>query len=92
MRSTHFRRPAIVLYDRVQGGVGLAEVLFEAHREVLLAALDVVRSCECKFGCPGCVGPRAEAGELGKPAARRLLEHLSSGALASAAPVPEGEE
>lgn len=92
VRSTHFRRPAIVLYDRVQGGVGLAEVLFEAHREVLLAALDVVRGCECKFGCPGCVGPRAEAGELGKPAARRLLEHLSSGALASAAPIPEGEE
>ncbi|MCY3002238.1 MAG: DEAD/DEAH box helicase [Planctomycetota bacterium] len=92
VRSTHFRRPAIVLYDRVQGGVGLAEVLFEAHRDVLLAALDVVRGCECKYGCPGCVGPRAEAGELGKPAALRLLQHLSSGALARPAPVPEGEE
>lgn len=82
VRSTHFLRPAIVLYDRVQGGVGLAEVLFESHKDVLGAALEVVARCECKHGCPACVGPRAECGELGKLATRRLLEHLVSGAAA----------
>jgi DEAD/DEAH box helicase domain-containing protein len=82
VRSTHFLRPAIVLYDRVQGGVGLAEVLFESHRDVLNAALEVVTRCECRHGCPACVGPRAECGELGKTATRKLLEHLVSGSAA----------
>lgn len=87
VRSPHFLRPAIVLYDRVQGGVGLADVLFEAHRDVLLAALTVVEHCECRQGCPGCVGPRAECGALGKSAARRVLAHLCQGPLALERPL-----
>jgi DEAD/DEAH box helicase domain-containing protein len=79
VRSTHFLRPAIVLYDRVQGGVGLSEVLFESYRDVLRAALEVVAKCECQHGCPACVGPKAECGELGKVATRKLLEHLVAG-------------
>jgi DEAD/DEAH box helicase domain-containing protein len=91
VRSTHFRRPALWLFDRVQGGVGLADVLFEAHRDVLAAALDVVRRCECRSGCPGCVGPPAESGPLGKLAAQRVLEHLSAGEAAAAKPIEEAE-
>jgi DEAD/DEAH box helicase domain-containing protein len=85
IRSTHFARPALHLYDRVQGGVGLADLLFEGHREVLQAALEVVRRCECRSGCPACVGPPQEAGILAKDAAISVLEHLCAGAAPHAA-------
>ena len=86
VRSPTFGRPAIVLYDRVQGGVGLTETLFESHRDVVAAALSIVERCACKLGCPACVGPLAEAGALGKPAALRILRHLSQGARPQARP------
>ena len=81
VRAPHFLRPTIFLYDRVQGGVGLGELLFDAHRDVLQAALDVVATCECATGCPACVGPAHEAGVRGKETAAVLLRHLASGAL-----------
>ncbi len=80
VKSKHFRRPALVFYDMVQGGVGLSDLLFEAHREVLAAALDVLTRCECRSGCPVCVGPPEEVGALGKTTAARILEHLCAGA------------
>ncbi len=89
VRSTHFRRPAIVFYDRVQGGVGLSAQLFEAWPEVVRAALDVVDACECEQGCPACVGPVAQVGALGKATAREVLAHLATGRRLEPAPVPE---
>ncbi len=80
VRSPHFRRPAIYLWDRVMGGVGLGDLLFEAHREVFSAAREVVVGCECASGCPACVGPAHEAGVAGKATAARVLEHLAVGA------------
>jgi len=79
VRSPHFARPAIYLYDRVQGGVGLGELLFAEHRELLQAARGVVERCDCEAGCPACVGPVAEVGPLGKVTALRLLQHLAGG-------------
>jgi DEAD/DEAH box helicase domain-containing protein len=79
VRSPHFHRPALFLYDRVQGGVGLAELLFEGHREVLRAALEVAERCGCTLGCPACVGPAEEVGALGKETAVRVLRHLVAG-------------
>lgn len=76
VRSKHFRRPALFFYDRVQGGVGLSDLFFEAHREILGAALEVVTHCACQRGCPACVGAPEESGALGKASARRVLEHL----------------
>jgi DEAD/DEAH box helicase domain-containing protein len=96
VRSPHFRRPAIYLWDRVMGGVGLGDLLFEAHREVFAAAREVVVGCECVGGCPACVGPAHESGLDGKDTARRVLTHLASGLeLTEADPaegVPEDEE
>ncbi len=83
VRSPHFQRPALFLYDRVQGGVGLGELVFEAHRDMLSAAREVIESCACELGCPACVGPVAEVGPLGKETAQRMLAHLASG------PAPE---
>jgi DEAD/DEAH box helicase domain-containing protein len=79
VRSPHFRRPAIFLYDAVQGGVGLSEILFRSQRALLSAALEVIARCACTHGCPACVGPLEEVGALGKETARRILEHLLAG-------------
>ncbi|QDV07476.1 ATP-dependent RNA helicase DbpA [Planctomycetes bacterium Poly30] len=83
IKSPHFGQPTIFLYDKVQGGVGLGELLFAAHRSMFTAALDVVSRCSCEIGCPACVGPVAEVGPLGKEIVTRLLEHLGAG------PAPE---
>ena len=79
VRSTHFRRPAIVFYDAVQGGVGLSEILFQVWRQLASAALDIVAHCPCTNGCPGCVGPVEEVGPLGKETAAKVLAHLAHG-------------
>ncbi len=79
VKSPHFDCPALYLYDRVSGGVGLAELLFSEFRSVLEAARDVALSCACRAGCPACVGPPGEVGELGKETALRILEHLIQG-------------
>jgi DEAD/DEAH box helicase domain-containing protein len=81
VKSPHFGRPTLFLYDKVQGGVGLGELLFNAHRDLLAAALDVVTRCSCPAGCPACVGPTAEVGPLGKETVERLLIHLAGGAV-----------
>lgn len=81
VKSPHFGCPTIFLYDRVQGGVGLSELLFEAHRDLFGAALDVVSRCSCEIGCPACVGPVAEVGPDGKAVAMKLLLHFAGGAM-----------
>ncbi len=78
VRSPHLRRPVIYLYDGVPGGVGLAERLYERHRELVAAARDLVSACPCQGGCPACTGPRLETGGDGKRQARRLLEQLAA--------------
>ena len=44
---------------------------------LLEQALQVVRDCACRQGCPGCVGPVGEIGEDGKATAIALLEALT---------------
>jgi DEAD/DEAH box helicase domain-containing protein len=70
----------VYLYDGVPGGVGLAERLFDRHDELISGALGLVESCGCSDGCPACVGPRLEAGGLGKQHALRLLRMLDGSA------------
>ncbi len=83
VKSPHFDRPAIYLYDRVQGGVGLSAKFFGVAGDVLLAALAVVERCGCAAGCPACVGPLEEVGPLGKSTALDILRHLTSAPLRS---------
>jgi DEAD/DEAH box helicase domain-containing protein len=85
VRSPHFLCPAIFLYDAVQGGVGLAELLYAGHRRLVDTALDVVMHCACRRGCPACVGPPEEVGALGKECAQRILAHLAQGRLEACA-------
>lgn len=92
VRSPHFRRPALFLYDRVQGGVGLAELVFQGARELLGAALEVVLACGCERGCPACVGPVEEVGPLGKETATKILRHLARGPAPRAVALEEAGE
>ena len=87
VKARHFRRPTLFLYDRVQGGVGLGGILFHAHREILRVAREVVARCDCRSGCPACVGTAAQVGPEGKRIAERVLTHLAEGPPPEAAPV-----
>ncbi len=55
--------PTVYLYDNFPGGVGLSEPLFERAHELVRLAWSAVGQCECKAGCPACVGPVLAADE-----------------------------
>jgi DEAD/DEAH box helicase domain-containing protein len=75
----HFEAPALVLYDRVPNGVGLAERIFRVHRDILAAALALVQKCSCRSGCPSCIGPSAGLGGRSKGVARAILQGMLDG-------------
>jgi DEAD/DEAH box helicase domain-containing protein len=81
-RAPHTGTPAVFVYERYPGGVGMSARLFETAGAVMAAAHDLVSHCGCESGCPSCVGPALEVGEEGKTVALRLLE------LASLVPAP----
>ena len=76
----HFEAPALILYDRVPNGVGLAERIFRVHREILGAALRLVQKCACRSGCPSCIGPSAGLGGRSKAVAATILHGMLRGA------------
>lgn len=47
--------PTIFIYDKVPGGVGLAEKLFKDRGALMNAAYQLVKGCKCHDGCPGCL-------------------------------------
>jgi DEAD/DEAH box helicase domain-containing protein len=79
VRSPHFERPVVYLYDGVPGGVGLASRLFERHAELVTGARALVDDCPCSAGCPACTGPRLETGDGAKRLALRLFTLLADG-------------
>jgi DEAD/DEAH box helicase domain-containing protein len=66
----------VFLYDRVPGGVGLAERLFEVREMLLGACLEAARVCPCEDGCPSCVGPQVERESPAKASAVAMLKRL----------------
>jgi DEAD/DEAH box helicase domain-containing protein len=69
-------RPSIFIYDQVPAGIGFSEKLFELHDELIARALELVTECECKDGCPSCVGPGGENGLGGKLETIEILKVL----------------
>jgi DEAD/DEAH box helicase domain-containing protein len=63
VKSQHNGMPTVTLYDRVAGGIGFAERLYELHTTLLEATRDLVMACGCLSGCPACVGPSLEVEE-----------------------------
>jgi DEAD/DEAH box helicase domain-containing protein len=74
LRSPDTGVPTIFVYENTPGGVGYSRKIFDLHRDLLTASLELIRSCECSNGCPSCVGPVLEVGERGKESALRILE------------------
>lgn len=68
--------PTVYLYDNFPGGVGLSEPLFVRAKELLHSALETVRGCECKAGCPACVGPVLAADEQRDTTPRALTARV----------------
>ena len=68
--------PTLILYDNCPGGIGLSQKAFGMREMLLEKALQVVRDCGCRQGCPSCVGPVGEIGEDGKETAVYLLKEL----------------
>jgi DEAD/DEAH box helicase domain-containing protein len=86
-RSPFTRAPTVYVYERLAGGVGLAEKLYAVHADLQGAAAAHVAACRCAAGCPSCVGPSGgQPGSLSavpgrqldrKQAALRLLRALA---------------
>jgi DEAD/DEAH box helicase domain-containing protein len=72
-------QPGLVIYDDVPGGIGFSQRLFELHDELMQRALELVQECECKDGCPSCVGPGGENGLGGKAETLEILKLLQAG-------------
>ncbi|PWB50916.1 MAG: ATP-dependent helicase [Anaerolineales bacterium] len=70
-------KPAVILYDKIPGGIGLSERLYEIHAELMLRGCELVEACACEDGCPSCVGPGGEVGYGGKREALALLKVLA---------------
>jgi DEAD/DEAH box helicase domain-containing protein len=73
-RAPHTGTPAVFVYERYPGGVGMSARLLEMASAVIRAGHELVASCACESGCPSCVGPALEVGEDGKQVTLRLLE------------------
>jgi DEAD/DEAH box helicase domain-containing protein len=48
--------PTLFLYDRYAGGVGFAETAYDRVEELMQACLQLILDCDCREGCPSCVG------------------------------------
>jgi DEAD/DEAH box helicase domain-containing protein len=81
LRAPFSEKPTIYLYETYPGGVGFSEKLFSHHDQLFRAAISLVSGCECKEGCPSCVGPALEVGEHGKRGAVRLARLALGGAV-----------
>ena len=61
--------PTVFLYDNYPGGVGLSEPLWRRQAELVRKAQELVEACDCKAGCPACVGPAFDTGKGPTPRA-----------------------
>ncbi len=60
--------PTLFLFDAVAGGIGLSIRIFECIDRLLQDARRLIAGCQCRTGCPACVGPSEELFDLRKSA------------------------
>ncbi len=72
--------PAIVIYEEAVGGLGFSEHLCDIHPDLIHQAYLLVKGCECKDGCPSCVGPGGENGAGSKKQTLAILEVMRTNA------------
>lgn len=64
VKAAHNEKPTIFFYDRYPGGVGLSEKIYMDFEQVLNGASEMVSNCQCKSGCPSCVGTETTASNV----------------------------
>ena len=74
-------QPRIFVYDNYPGGIGFSDPLFRVHEDLLARTRQLIASCECERGCPGCVGPIGDTGPLAKTVAVRILDSIATAAI-----------
>ncbi|MCD4692636.1 MAG: DUF1998 domain-containing protein, partial [Calditrichales bacterium] len=77
VRSPFSQKPAVYVYDKFQGGIGLSKKLFSIDRVVLRAVKEHIQSCSCVSGCPSCVGPTLEGSLFGKESGLKILSLIN---------------
>jgi DEAD/DEAH box helicase domain-containing protein len=70
--------PRIFVYDNYPGGIGFSEPLFAMDEELRRRTHELIAGCECKNGCPTCVGPIGNTGPLAKTVALRILDLIGA--------------
>ncbi|MEH6413951.1 DEAD/DEAH box helicase [Pseudomonas sp. CGJS7] len=65
--------PTVYLYDNFPGGVGLSEPLWLRQAELIARAGELVGRCDCRAGCPACVGPVLASDETGQSVTPKAL-------------------
>jgi DEAD/DEAH box helicase domain-containing protein len=73
-----FFEPNLYLYDAYPGGIGFSEPLFRTHDLLMKKTRELIAACECKEGCPSCVGPAGDLASRAKEAALAILDRLSA--------------
>ena len=72
------QRPTIIFYERVPGGIGFSQRLYDLHQTILVNGYRLINTCGCNDGCPSCVGPGGEFGSGGKKEALAILAKMIS--------------
>ncbi len=70
----------LFLYDAFPEGIGISRRLFQNYETLSAKALEVIRGCSCREGCPKCIiSPRCGNNNepLHKNSARAILESLA---------------
>ena len=73
-RQTH--APTLFVFDRIPGGIGLSEEVFDLCADLLAKAAELVRDCRCASGCPSCIGPEAAMNGRSKEQVVRLASAM----------------
>jgi len=76
VRDPFSSKPALYVYDKYQGGIGLSKKLYNLDETLVRATLDHIRTCACPNGCPSCVGPSIEISETAKSHAIAILQRM----------------
>lgn len=56
MDSSNLGTAAAFVYDVYPGGLGYAENAYRRFEDILAATEELIAGCECRDGCPSCVG------------------------------------
>ena len=70
------REQKAYLVENYPGGIGIARKALERWRSILKTGIDVAEDCRCARGCPNCIVPPRERGELDKVAGIHLANML----------------